>query len=834
MKRSAIRHPTFRALGVWLLTLGLFTVGPAAPARAQEVEQPVETAAPEEPKGPEPVPIPETAERSEALRAAIREIRAKIAPDPAVAAIDTELAGLSETLADEKRQTDELLAGTPTRSQLGDVDRRWIGLGEQLADWRKGLSDRSATIEEQVGLLDEREGIWTVTLETVTAEAAPQEVVDAIRANLAEIASARKEVEAPRSEVLALLNRVSDQEAVVADARSGISDARSSLQARLFFPDGDPLWAAFASDSTAGSMPSRVSEDLQENWRRVVAYLSEAGRELVPLAFLFLVALGIAYIARRRIRELGETHELHGSAAIFERPVSIAILVTLLLFAWAFRDAPTAVLQLVGLALVFPMLRLGATLVATAFRPILFIIGGFYLADGVRDLLASQALIQRILLLFQCGAAVGLLYWMLRPSRLAELPPGSHPSRWIGTGMQLGGVLLVASILANLFGYVSFADVLAGGVFGTVYLGVVLYAAFKIAQTVLVLGLRSESARKLSVVRSQSGELLRWAPRLLGAIALYFGARGSLSAFGILEPVQEWVVRAFTTPLAFGESSISLWSVTSLVIVMLAAWVVSRIVQAILNESVLPRVSLRRGLGSTITTTVHYLILVLGFLLALSVVGIDMTKFTILAGAFGVGIGFGLQNIVNNFVSGLILLYERPIQVGDTLQLADLMGTVTRIGVRSSTLRTFQGAEVIVPNANLIAEQVVNWTLSDTSRRVELPVGVAYGCDHEQVLRVLDESSAGHPDVLDVPPRQVLFQGFGESSLDFQVRLWTRSDAWTQVASDVLGNIYRGLNDAGIEIPFPQRDLHVRSVDDRAAQLLLGDAEPAARRQSGP
>ena len=238
-----------------------------------------------------------------------------------------------------------------------------------------------------------------------------------------------------------------------------------------------------------------------------------------------------------------------------------------------------------------------------------------------------------------------------------------------------------------------------------------------------------------------------------------------------------------------------------------------------------PRLPAGRGVGYALTTTVHYAVLLVGFLLAISAAGVDLNKVSLLAGAFGVGIGFGLQNVVNNFVSGLILLYERPVQLGDMVEVGGTTGEVRRIGIRSSTIRTFQGAEVIVPNSNLISDRVVNWTFSDRRRRIELQVGVAYGTDPQRVLLILLAVARAHPDVLDDPAPQALMLGFGDSSLDFELRAWTALfDTYVVTQSELAIALHRALAEAGIEIPFPQRDLHLRSSDE-AALRALRDAE---------
>ena len=176
-----------------------------------------------------------------------------------------------------------------------------------------------------------------------------------------------------------------------------------------------------------------------------------------------------------------------------------------------------------------------------------------------------------------------------------------------------------------------------------------------------------------------------------------------------------------------GAVTISLGNLLAFGVTVWASFLLARFLRFLLDEEVYPRARLQRGMPYAISTLTRYVVLFLGFLLAIAATGIDLDRIALLAGALGVGIGFGLQNVVNNFVSGLILLFERPVQLGDTVQLGDLWGEVRRIGIRSSLVRTFDGAEVIVPNGDLISQQVTNWTLSDRNRRVEVKVGVAYG-----------------------------------------------------------------------------------------------------------
>jgi small-conductance mechanosensitive channel len=202
-------------------------------------------------------------------------------------------------------------------------------------------------------------------------------------------------------------------------------------------------------------------------------------------------------------------------------------------------------------------------------------------------------------------------------------------------------------------------------------------------------------------------------------------------------------------------------------------------------------------------------------MLALVMLGVDLTKLTLLVSALGVGIGFGLQTIVNNFVCGLILLLERPLRVGDTIELGGQMVKIASIGLRSTTVRTADQAEVIVPNTDLITNRVTNWTLTNRQARSLIPVGVAYGSDIALVMQTLRECALAHPQVLQSPEPQVLLRHFGDSALDFELYVWVADlDTRAHVVSDLHQDIARRFRQAGIEIPFPQRDLHVRSVEE--------------------
>jgi small-conductance mechanosensitive channel len=263
-----------------------------------------------------------------------------------------------------------------------------------------------------------------------------------------------------------------------------------------------------------------------------------------------------------------------------------------------------------------------------------------------------------------------------------------------------------------------------------------------------------------------------------------------------------------------GSQRISVGLVITSAGVLYGSFLVSWILQKLLMDQVLLKRQIQWGVRHSIARLAHYFIVLVGFLLAISILGFDVTKLTIVLSALGVGIGFGLQSVVNNFVSGLILLFERPVRVGDIIELGGKWAEIKRIGLRATTVQTFDKADVIIPNADLITNQVTNWTLSNRQVRLCIPVGVAYGSDVPLVMKTLLECANANTMVIRGPEPQVLFLSFGESSLDFELRVWVLdADHRLKVKSELNQEIDRSFRAANIEIAFPQRDLHLRSVD---------------------
>ena len=277
-----------------------------------------------------------------------------------------------------------------------------------------------------------------------------------------------------------------------------------------------------------------------------------------------------------------------------------------------------------------------------------------------------------------------------------------------------------------------------------------------------------------------------------------------------------------------GDRPYSIVDVLVLILFLIGLMVAANTVTSQLRSRVLPMTRLNRNAQEIVATVIKYTLITIGTVAILQVWGLDITSLTILASALSVGIGFGFQDIAKNLGSGIVLLFERPIQVGDFVQVGEYKGIIDRIGSRSTILRTLDQVSIIVPNSRFLESEVLNWSHENPVSRVRLPVGVAYGSDMEMVRDLLLKATKDHQDILKLPPPRVTFIGFGDSSLDFELWVWCSDPSRHPIlTSDLYFRIEKLLRENDCEIPFPQRDLHVRSgtipieLSPQMEQMLL-------------
>jgi small-conductance mechanosensitive channel len=308
-----------------------------------------------------------------------------------------------------------------------------------------------------------------------------------------------------------------------------------------------------------------------------------------------------------------------------------------------------------------------------------------------------------------------------------------------------------------------------------------------------------------------------WFFTLVSALIwLLLSLLGLIYIWGGKHAVIQGAYAFYVTPVTVGTMQFSLKKVCVAVLMLMITHIAAKVWRDLFQKKLLSDSGMDIGVQESVTTISVYLIWTVGILMALNVFGLNMTSITVVLGALGIGIGFGLQNIFNNFLSGIILLFERPIQVGDDVEVNGTWANVKKINVRSTVVQTYDNATLIIPNSDFISTQVTNWSFKDKRIRRNITVGVAYGSDTGLVHSSLLEAADKTMRVLKYPNPDVVFKDFGDNSLVFILRFWTRVEYFYAVESDVRFEIDRLFRERGIEISFPQRDIHIRSFDQAA------------------
>ena len=731
-------------------------------------------------------------------------------------------------------KTREALAAQPNVRTLQKLEAELREMRERLRPWDEELDRQLTGIREALQRLETIAAAWEATAEVARREGTDTSTVTRIATVRGEIDQARSTVVKQRDPILAVRDRLVDPSGALAASLVKVQSATEARLRGIFRVDQPPLWspqvlASLRKEWKAGG-PQHFLQQLQESGQ----YVREQGRMLgFQLALFVALGLGLRALRGRSRARAEDDYNLRDAKEVFERPWAMALLIALILTAWQQPLAPRGagiVSAVIGAAAV---LWIGRHLLVPAMAPLAWVLVVFFVVDRARDILDTMPTLKRVVSLAEVIGVLGLLFWLLRPSRIADIPAqlrGTPFLRLLRAAMRVAAAVVAISIVADLFGWVDLARMLGNGVVRAGYLAFFIFVILKVFQSLAIFALVLWPLRLLRMISRHRLLVRRRFERVLNVLAVGLWVTLLFRQLGLLGPAQAAVGRMLGAGVSVGALSISVSDVMAFALTVWLSFLLARLVVFVLQEDVFTRVRTGRGVPYAISGLVRYTLIFLGLLVGLSAAGVEFSKLTVIVGGLGVGIGFGLQNVVNNFVSGLILLFERPIQVGDTVQLTDVGGAIKRIGIRASVIRTFDGAEVIVPNGLLISDKVTNWTLSDRRRRIEVEVGVDYGTPAQRVIDLLVGVAMANPKVINEPEPRAYFVNFGDSALEFKLWAWSEfTDAGYSIRSELAVAVQKALENAGIDVPFPQRDLHLVSVSPNAAPDLGTATQPSPR-----
>jgi potassium efflux system protein len=816
---SLLSHPRVAGAVGLALTFAVGLIG-ASPACAQE---PSPASTPSAPDAPKEVSTADFAIQASAVEERLSQIRTEISTIDVTAAVNAaldkievesaELQGQFETLETRRMMISELNA---LHVDLDLLDSRTDRQIDKLSVYASELEHLDTQNDEDIE-------IWTKAVRASRGRSMPKVVRDRTASILQGLRHGRKELDEKLGEVLTLQSRALDVRDTVHVAARAVSLAQSEQAESVFKRQHPPLWSAAPEPEVEAA---RESYDLRFSWPAVTSYLRAERAAVIFHLFLVLALVWLLVRSRRTLVERVAKRQQEGGVPwedqameALRHPWAAALLVVLSLVRFLFPDRVVDMILLtwvVTLPLWFVVFK---EMVPSVLRRALIGLGFLGAIHIVVTGVSGHPAVELALLLLELVLVVVGSSWLIRFARTLDIPKRWRQGLWFSLASlwtRLALSLSVIGVVVAVLGYTYLASEIASvTIIGTI--GATLYMAIaRIAEAIVsssVYAGRLDGLRMVRANRDISAKMLSRVLRLTAG-GLFFWSLGDMTS--AWRPIGALLGRLLAADLGLGfaTTGVTFSDLLAFFTILWLSWVVSRFVSFVLQEEVLPRLHMRTGVPFALTTFTRYAIIAIGFIAAMSLVGIPLDRMTIVLSALGVGIGFGLQGLVNDVVSGFVLLTERPIRLRDKVEIEGVLGHVSYIGIRASTIRTFDGAEVIVPNGDLISQRVVNWTLSARRQRVTIPVGVAYGTDPNQVLNILRKVAAADEKVFTDPAPLALFRGFGESSLDFELRIFMDPSDVLNVPSAVMVAISEALKEAAIEIPFPQRDLYLRGVPE--------------------
>jgi potassium-dependent mechanosensitive channel len=779
--------------------------------------------------------LPDVASRSEELKRMLRDITDQIPTQDQLDAAVAKLNEREDLLQARQKAVEDLLATNPTTLEIREEENYWRAQQKETAVLRDQLLIWANAAQAGVQQLQAQQPVWNETLkeDEHTPDLGP--TLDVIKKAVTDLQRVTKRTQDELRVIVNQQIRAADQDQLALDQLAALQKTREYVDSRIFERDSLPLWE-IAERRQLGENRDAF-QSAANRLLGIRAFLAQAKGPIICLFVLLVFSLVGAY--RLRLATKGRQPETESQAQalhLTKHWIALGVLPPLL---FGYLLAPLAPLPLIGLVILvsfIPILILLPPLIHIRFRVLLYSMAAVYIFNATVAWIAFSPSHKREMQFLANVLVFALFAYLVGPKRLTREEKPSRIQQLRVFAIRVAVALLGFALLANLFGYVKLAQFLGLVCIYSTFIAIAMIAGIRVFTLLVLEGMESPVAQHLAAVRMYHDGLVRWLPRVFQWTGVLIWLIATVNLLGLGDWVSGIIGDVTGFKIAGGSVGVTLGGVLGFFLILLVGYGLSSGIRFLLREELLSRFHLSRGLPELVSSMLHYVLLLLVFFFAINTGGVELNKFTLLTGALGVGVGFGLQNIVNNFISGLILQFERPIHIGDVLDIDGTTGKVTRIGIRSSTVKTFQGAEVIIPNGNFISGKVINWTLSESMRRVELPVGVAYGSDPKLVAKLLEQAATAHESVLTSPVPAVFFKDFGDSSLNFELQFWVMQESnAVKVKSEVSLAIMQSFDQAGIEIPFPQRDLRLRSVDPLAAATLISPngAEGAAAGSNG-
>ncbi|MEA3523066.1 MAG: mechanosensitive ion channel [Campylobacterota bacterium] len=700
---------------------------------------------------------------------------------------------------------------------LQKMSADWNVYLKQLNEWEKRYKERIVVYDTNREKLENYSLLWSETHINSNKEQAPQAIQDHVTSVIIEIEKLRNHAKSFYDEILIGSNIITTKILLINEALLLIKETETMLSNRVFYQNEFSYLDALELESFSPikyllSAYTSAKEKVQE---ANIYFKSDASKLWYLLLSIVLNAAFIAYFnyLYRKKKLFIRKESLHKKTFFFiGRPFSTFFILIVLCNVVIFPEVPKSVTEFELFIILIPIFRILLTVIPHEVVRHFYVYFGLYFVSLIEKNAIGYELDSRTLSMLLSAGLIIYIYYLIRDKVFETL---ARPlfQKMIYRFLAFLILILFISIGADFYGATQLSTRITGGTFSIIHASLIFYTLTIILTGYIIIILRrristasnmvekfSKRVERMTVILIKIGMFLWW----FKIVTKVTGTHVYLVAFANDLLAYSWTIATTT---------VSVQSIFDFIIIIIGTWFVARLINTILQVEVFARFSLPRGFPTAITTVLNYLIVISGTIIALSSLGITPAQFTLVFGALGVGIGFGLRNIIANFVSGIIMVFERPVQIGDTIEINKTMGNVLGIGARSSTIKTFDGSEVIIPNADFIAKEITNWTLSDERRRKVLVFKVDFDSDIDEVMAIMKKIAIEHPNVLQDPEPLSAFLGFGDYYLEFKLYFWLTENL-IGAQSDIAIGIYKELKNAGVKMPLPKQEFLTKKSEE--------------------
>jgi len=757
----------------------------------------------------------------------IKSVTRKLRPKSDIIKIDSLYPFYAKFIQEQKSHAKNFIKANPNIQKIDNLILKWQTYNGHLNGWEIAIKEFQIKNSRLIQEIEFSEETWALTYQNAKENKAPKIILNNVKTVWDDLISLKTSAIKDNNYFLILNSKINMQIIDIDNVVDDLIDLKNSNVYNLLYLRHEPLWKTSFNAEAEKSGKSDKTESFSKSVSSIFKFVKTNENNfyiyLIMVAFFSSLIL-IVKKAFVKYNSIENNIDLQKAKDIILNNSLFSILfLSVFIAKLFFTNAPKLFGDLLLVSMLLFSIPLLKNSILERFRKIIYFLILFFIFDSLKTYVWFSSGQYRLYLLGEALVLIFLIFYFTHPYR---------ETRKINIG-KFGLLLIrftpviyflsIVCILSNILGYTNLADFSLKIGTQSGLITILFYTLLLISEGICIGLIHRHFCIQDSFDVDKKLTTQKKALYITRVFVFLFWILYFLKIVDLWSQLNIFLQDALTEPYKIGSITFTIGAILTFVIILAISYLITSLISFSFdgNSSITKALNLPKGVPAAISLVIRYFIIAFGFVLALSSIGIDLSKFNLMAGALGLGIGFGLQNIVSNFISGLILVFERPILPGDTIEVNNLLGTVKKIGVRSSSINTFDGAEVIVPNTNLISNNLINWTLSDNVKRVEILIGTTYDSDPNEVLKILFDVASKNEQVLKSPSPMALFSDFGDSSLNFKLLFWVPYEIGLSSKSNVSIEVYNRFKELGIQIPFPQRDVYIKNMKESGTLLNL-------------